>query len=76
MAGASGEGGGSQRLRDVHQGLPASGVQRGSVHMVEGSYDYHHYMQASTIFAAFTGSCWANTKAAAAQVALAILRLT
>lgn len=42
---ASGEGSGAQRLKDVHQGLPASGVQNGSVHMVEGSYDYHHYMQ-------------------------------
>ena len=35
----------TQRLKDVHEGLPASGVQNGSVHIVEGSYDYHHYMQ-------------------------------
>ena len=37
--------GGSQYLKDVHHGLPPSGVQKGTVHMVEGSYDYHHYMQ-------------------------------
>ena len=36
---------GSKRLKDVHHGLPPSGVQNGTLHMVEGSYDYHHYMQ-------------------------------
>ena len=44
---AAGEVSGTQRLKDVHEGLPASGVQNGSAHMVEGSYDYHHYMQVS-----------------------------
>lgn len=48
------EGAGSQRLKDVHQGLPASGVQNGEVHMVEGSYDYHHYMQVCLHWVAFT----------------------
>ena len=36
---------GSKRLKDVHHGLPPSGMQNGTLHMVEGSYDYHHYMQ-------------------------------
>lgn len=33
------------RLSDVHEGLPPSGIAGGSVHLVAGSYDYHHYMQ-------------------------------
>lgn len=33
------------RLSDVHVGLPPSGVAGGSVHLISGSYDYHHYMQ-------------------------------
>ena len=43
--GTADEEAGGQRLRNVHQGLPALGVQVGTVHMVDGSYDYHHYMQ-------------------------------
>ena len=35
----------SGRLRNVHEGLPASGVQGGQVHLVQGAYDYCHYMQ-------------------------------
>jgi hypothetical protein len=38
--------GGRARLRDVHVGLPPPPMQ-GSVHLVQGSYDYYHYMQAS-----------------------------
>ena len=41
-SGASGSG----CLSDVHIGLPPSGVAGGSVHLISGSYDYHHYMQA------------------------------
>lgn len=33
------------RLPDVHVGLPPSGVRGGTVHLTDGSYDYHHYMQ-------------------------------
>ena len=33
------------RLRDVHVGLPASGVPGGRQHLVQGSYEYYHYMQ-------------------------------
>ena len=43
--GTADEEAGGQCLGDVHQGLPASGVQNGGAHMVDGSYDYHHYMQ-------------------------------
>lgn len=32
-------------LRDVHLGLPASGVVGGTLHLVRGSYHYFHYMQ-------------------------------
>lgn len=40
-----GRGGGSGgRLSDVHVGLAPSGVG-GTVHLVQGSYDYYHYMQ-------------------------------
>jgi hypothetical protein len=38
--------GGRARLRDVHVGL-ATPLVPGSVHLVQGSYDYYHYMQAS-----------------------------
>ncbi len=41
---SSASGGG--RLSDVHVGLPPSGVEGGSVHLISGSYDYNHYMQA------------------------------
>lgn len=44
-AGAGGGGvGGKPRLADVHLGVAPSSVG-GSVHLVQGSYDYHHYMQ-------------------------------
>ena len=33
------------RLSDVHEGLPPPGIVGGSVHLISGSYDYHHYMQ-------------------------------
>jgi Ufm1-specific protease 2 len=36
----------TKRLRQVHEGLPDSGVRDGSLHMVDGAYDYYHYMQA------------------------------
>lgn len=35
----------SNRLLNVHQGLPPSGIQGGSVHMIFGNYEYFHYMQ-------------------------------
>ncbi|KAL4446803.1 hypothetical protein ABPG77_008047 [Micractinium sp. CCAP 211/92] len=41
---AAGGVGGKPRLSDVHVGLPRSPVG-GSVHLVQGSYDYYHYMQ-------------------------------
>lgn len=34
-----------RRLRDVHIGLPPSGVPGGTQHLVDGSYYYHHYNQ-------------------------------
>ena len=33
------------RLQDVHVGIDPPPVAGGTVHMIEGSYDYHHYMQ-------------------------------
>lgn len=33
------------RLQDVHVGINPPPVAGGTVHMIEGSYDYHHYMQ-------------------------------
>ncbi len=44
-AAAAATSGRSPRLMDVHVGLPPSGVPGGSAHMVDGSYDYYHYMQ-------------------------------
>lgn len=41
---AAGGVGGKPRLSDVHVGLPRLPVG-GSVHLVQGSYDYYHYMQ-------------------------------
>ena len=38
---------GGPRLRDVHRGIKLSGISGGHVHLVQGSYDYHHYMQVS-----------------------------
>ena len=32
-------------LRDVHVGLPPSGVKDGTIAMVGGRYEYYHYMQ-------------------------------
>ncbi|KAL3141912.1 hypothetical protein ABBQ32_004569 [Trebouxia sp. C0010 RCD-2024] len=38
-------GGKTPRLQDVHMGLGPPPVSGGTLHMVDGSYDYHHYMQ-------------------------------
>ncbi|KAJ9163838.1 hypothetical protein P3X46_023466 [Hevea brasiliensis] len=32
-------------LKDVHIGIPSSGVSGGIVSLVQGSYEYHHYLQ-------------------------------
>jgi hypothetical protein len=46
-AGPSGSGGSgpARRLMDVHVGLPPSKVTGGTVHLVDGSYEYFHYLQ-------------------------------
>lgn len=36
---------GSTLLRDVHIGIPSSGVIGGNVSLVQGSYEYFHYLQ-------------------------------
>ncbi|KAL8530025.1 hypothetical protein ACS0TY_007195 [Phlomoides rotata] len=36
---------GSSLLRDVHHGIPSSGVSGGHVSLIQGSYEYHHYLQ-------------------------------
>ncbi|XP_061351264.1 probable Ufm1-specific protease [Gastrolobium bilobum] len=36
---------GSALLRDVHTGIPNSGVTGGTVSLVQGSYEYFHYLQ-------------------------------
>lgn len=36
------------RLADVHKGLAPSGVKDGSLSLIDGSYDYYHYMQDRT----------------------------
>ncbi|KAK9278466.1 hypothetical protein L1049_028031 [Liquidambar formosana] len=36
---------GSLRLKDVHIGIPGSGVSGGFISLVQGSYEYHHYLQ-------------------------------
>ncbi|XP_058749103.1 probable Ufm1-specific protease [Vicia villosa] len=36
---------GSSLLRDVHIGIPSSGVTGGTLSLVQGSYEYHHYLQ-------------------------------
>jgi len=38
---------GGPRLSNTHQGLPLSGVEDGKLHLVQGAYDYYHYMQDS-----------------------------
>ncbi|KAJ8450617.1 hypothetical protein Cgig2_020254 [Carnegiea gigantea] len=32
-------------LKDVHLGIPSSGVSGGIASLVQGSYEYHHYLQ-------------------------------
>ncbi|KAL9228409.1 hypothetical protein vseg_003995 [Gypsophila vaccaria] len=32
-------------LKDVHSSIPSSGVSGGLVSLVQGSYEYHHYLQ-------------------------------
>ncbi|KAM2939079.1 hypothetical protein FF1_038785 [Malus domestica] len=44
---------GSSLLKDVHVGIPSSGVSGGSVSLVQGSYEYYHYLQD-----AFNDSGW------------------
>ena len=41
-------GGSTARLQDVHVGISPPQVPAGTVHMIEGSYDYHQYMQVSS----------------------------
>ncbi|KAE8655239.1 putative Ufm1-specific protease [Hibiscus syriacus] len=36
---------GSSLLKDVHIGIPRSGVSGGNVSLVQGSYEYYHYLQ-------------------------------
>ncbi|KAK4427021.1 putative Ufm1-specific protease [Sesamum alatum] len=36
---------GSSLLKDVHQGIPSSGVSGGSISLIQGSYEYYHYLQ-------------------------------
>ncbi|XP_023519229.1 probable Ufm1-specific protease [Cucurbita pepo subsp. pepo] len=36
---------GSFLLKDVHIGIPSSGVSGGQTSIVQGSYEYHHYLQ-------------------------------
>nr|XP_023890024.1 probable Ufm1-specific protease [Quercus suber] len=36
---------GSTFLKDVHIGIPSSGVSGGSMSLVQGSYEYYHYLQ-------------------------------
>jgi hypothetical protein len=35
----------SVHLRNVHRGLPPSGVANGTLYLVNGNYDYYHYKQ-------------------------------
>ncbi|KAL3824919.1 hypothetical protein ACJIZ3_020948 [Penstemon smallii] len=32
-------------LKDVHHGIPSSGVSGGNVSLIQGSYEYYHYLQ-------------------------------
>ncbi|XP_047981927.1 probable Ufm1-specific protease [Salvia hispanica] len=36
---------GSSLLKDVHHGIPSSGVSGGHVSLIQGSYEYYHYLQ-------------------------------
>ncbi|KAI3464177.1 hypothetical protein Pfo_020840 [Paulownia fortunei] len=36
---------GSSLLKDVHHGIPSSGVSGGLVSLIQGSYEYYHYLQ-------------------------------
>ncbi|XP_022137398.1 probable Ufm1-specific protease isoform X2 [Momordica charantia] len=36
---------GSYLLKDVHIGIPSSGVSGGQMSLVQGSYEYYHYLQ-------------------------------
>ncbi|KAJ9567795.1 hypothetical protein OSB04_003761 [Centaurea solstitialis] len=36
---------GTPLLKDVHVGIPSSGVHGGIVSLVQGSYEYYHYLQ-------------------------------
>lgn len=36
---------GTYLLKDVHVGIPTSGVSGGVASLVQGSYEYHHYLQ-------------------------------
>ncbi|XP_073013802.1 probable Ufm1-specific protease isoform X1 [Typha latifolia] len=35
---------GSSLLRDVHTGIPSSGVSGGIISLIDGSYEYYHYL--------------------------------
>ncbi|CDP15077.1 unnamed protein product [Coffea canephora] len=35
---------GSSLLKDVHLGIPSSGVSGGTVSLIQGSYEYYHYL--------------------------------
>ncbi|CAA0813359.1 Probable Ufm1-specific protease [Striga hermonthica] len=36
---------GSSLLKDVHLGIPNSGVSGGHISLIQGSYEYYHYLQ-------------------------------
>lgn len=38
---------GSTQLKDVHIGIPSSGVAEGVASLIQGSYEYYHYLQDS-----------------------------
>jgi len=35
---------GSSLLRDVHREIPSSGVSGGIMSLIDGSYEYYHYL--------------------------------
>lgn len=49
------------RLQNVHDGIAAPAVDGGTIHMIDGTYDYHHYMQASSVTCPFQTSTFAPT---------------